>query len=78
MFEAEVIEYRPNETERLVAEPVLQRDARKASIRVLAKEAGVSENTVKAVRNRKRLRRDTVDKLKTAISVLLNERWREA
>jgi hypothetical protein len=72
MLEARVLEYRPNETARLVTDPVLQRDARKVSIRALAKKAGVSERTVKDVRNGQRVQRDTADKLRTVLRALLN------
>jgi Helix-turn-helix len=72
MLEAGVLEYRPNETAGLVADPDLQRDARKVSIRALAKKAGVSERTVKAIRNGKRLRRTTTEKLRTALRALAN------
>ena len=37
MLNPEVVEYRPNETARLVADPELGRDARSVSIRALAK-----------------------------------------
>ena len=37
MLDYETVEYRPNETARLVAYPGLQRDARRVSIRALAK-----------------------------------------
>jgi hypothetical protein len=50
MVDPHLLEYRPNETARLVADPVLQREARRLSIRTLARHAGVSEKTVKAAR----------------------------
>ena len=62
-----VIEYRPNETERLVADPILRRDARRVSIRSLARCAGVSEKTVKAARRGRRLRKSTFHKLMAAL-----------
>jgi hypothetical protein len=48
--ESETTEYTPGETERLVANPVLIDAASQVSIRALAKQAGVSEDTVKALR----------------------------
>ena len=61
MLDPHLLEYRPNETARLVRS-VLQRDARRTSIRALAKAAGVSDKTVKAARRGERLRRSTVGK----------------
>jgi hypothetical protein len=73
MLEPHVLEYRPNETARLTTDPVLQRDARRVSIRALAKEAGVSDKTVKAARKGERLRKSTIEKLSTAIRKLVLE-----
>jgi len=67
MLDPFVLEYRPGETERLIIDPVLQREARKASIRTLAKAAGVSEKTVKSARRGQRLRKSTINKLKLAL-----------
>lgn len=64
------MEYRPNETERLVADPMLRRNASDVSIRCLAKAARVSDATVKALRRGKRLRRSTLRKLATALKSL--------
>jgi hypothetical protein len=66
MLDPHLTEYHANETARLVTDPVLRRDARRMSIRALAKAAGVSERTVKAARKGQRLRESTVDKLKKA------------
>ncbi len=63
MLDPHVMEYHANETARLVTDPILQRKARTTSIRALAKEARVSEKTVKAARKGLRLRKSTVDKL---------------
>jgi hypothetical protein len=52
MVEWELIEYTPNETARLVADPELQRDLQKFSIRTVARVALVSEDTVKAGRRK--------------------------
>jgi hypothetical protein len=56
MLESEVLEYSPNKTARLVADPGLQAEIRQMSIRQLAKAAGVTGNTVKAARRGQRLR----------------------
>jgi hypothetical protein len=71
MLNPEVIEYRPNETARLVADCGLQCDARQVSIRALAKAAGVSDRTVKIVRHGGRVRKSTVEKLRKALGALL-------
>jgi len=52
----------------LVTDPALQIKARSVSIRTLAKAAGVSERTVKAAREGKRLRKHTIDKLTKALN----------
>jgi hypothetical protein len=70
ILDAKLLEYRPNETARLVADPDLQRDIHRASIRTLAKRAAVSERTVKDAWRGDRLRKSTVDKLKQALNRL--------
>jgi hypothetical protein len=72
MLDPKLLEYCPNETARLVADPALQRDARRVSIRTLAKKAGVSERTVKDTRRGDRLRRSTISKLKKALNTMLH------
>jgi hypothetical protein len=67
LIESETTEYSPGETERLIADPDVIFESGKVSIRRLAKQAGISENTVKAARRGERLRRETVEKLKNAI-----------
>ena len=67
MLNPEVVEYRPNETARLVADPDLQRDALRVGRRTLATEAGLSDRTVKVVRNGGRVRKSTVEKLRKAL-----------
>ena len=47
MLDPELLEYRPNETAWLVADPDLQCEIRRVSIRALAKAAGVSTKTVR-------------------------------
>ncbi len=61
------LEYRPDETVNLKTDPDLQRKAREHSIRALAEAAGVSTRTVKAVREGKRLRKSTIEKLEKAV-----------
>jgi len=70
MLNPEVVEYRPNETARLVADPDLARDVRLVGRRTLAIAAGVSDKTVKAARRGDRLRKSTVGKLKKALNEL--------
>jgi hypothetical protein len=70
IVESEVQEYRPNETARLVTDPELQNEIRDGSIRAVAQTACVSENTVKAARQGKRLRRSIVLKLRKALGEL--------
>jgi hypothetical protein len=68
MIEPHLLEYRPNETARLTTDPALQYDARRVSIRALARAAGVSEKTVKAARKGERLRKSTIEKLRKALT----------
>lgn len=68
MLDTFTLEYRPNETENLVTDPALQIKARTVSIRTLARAAGMSERTVKAAREGKRLRKHTIDKLTKALN----------
>jgi hypothetical protein len=67
MLDPHLLEYRPNETERLVADPMLQHECREVSIRALAREAGVSEGTVKRLRRGERIRKSTAQKLRRAL-----------
>ena len=71
MLDPELIEYRPNETARLVRDPELQQRASQVSIRQLAAAANVPPNTVKAARRGERLQRSTVEKLKNALNQFL-------
>jgi hypothetical protein len=71
LLESETLEYRPGETARLVADPELREAVYNVSIRRLAKEAGVSENTVKAARRGERQQRRVVAKLWKAVRALL-------
>jgi len=74
MLNPEVVEYRPGETFRLVADPDLQRDALRVGRRTLARAAGVSDKTVKVVRNGGRARSSTIEKLRKALNLLPSQR----
>jgi hypothetical protein len=67
LIESRVTQYRPDETSRLVADPRLSHKARQTSIRKLARASRVSEKTVKAFRNGKRIRKSTLRKLAKAM-----------
>ena len=73
LLDSKVIEYRPNETDRLVADAELQHALRKVSIRKLAKAAGVTENTVKRARRGERLQKNAIRKLRRALEHLISE-----
>ncbi|MBZ5539838.1 MAG: hypothetical protein LAN61_04870 [Acidobacteriia bacterium] len=62
LIEPLTVEYTPNETEHLVADPILQLEARRVSNRNLARTAGVSARTVKDIRKGKRVRKATAKK----------------
>jgi hypothetical protein len=68
ILDPKVVEYRPDETEMLVADPEPQRDLRRFSIRAAARAAGVSEKTVKAARRGDRLRKSTRHKLRALLN----------
>jgi hypothetical protein len=68
---SKVVEYRPNETARLVTDPRLSCEGRRVSIRAWARAAEVCENTVKAARRGDRLRKSTIEKLTKAVGELL-------
>ena len=59
--------YRPNETERPVAEQGLRRKASQWGITELANATGISERTIKRIRNGMRVRLGTVVKLKSVL-----------
>jgi hypothetical protein len=67
LIESPTLEYRPQETELLVADVDLQQKVRGVSIRFLARLAEVSEGSVKAARNGRRLRKSTASKLARAL-----------
>ncbi len=74
MLDPKLVEYRPNETARLVCDPELQRVVGGISIRKLAKAADVTENTVKAAKRGDRLQRSTVEKLRKGLNQFLSPR----
>jgi hypothetical protein len=57
LLKSKVTVYRPNETAKLATDYELQDDIRRVSIRVLARAAGVTENSVKAARRGDRLKK---------------------
>jgi hypothetical protein len=65
-----LVEYRPQETARLVADPTLQHNVWRYSIRAVANAAGVTPKVVKAIRRGKRIRKSTAQKLEYAIKLL--------
>ena len=68
------LQYRVEETQRLVADPRLSHKARQSSIRKLAKASQVSEKTVKAFRKGKRVRKSTLRKLQKAMNSMTTSR----
>ena len=60
--------YRPNETARMVSDPLVPNKSRRMSIRALARKSGLSTRTVRAARQGKRLRKSTIQKLEKAVS----------
>jgi len=65
-----LVEYRPQETARLVADPILQHNVGRYSIRSMANAAGVTPKVVKAIRRGKRVRKSTARKLEDGLRVL--------
>lgn len=65
-----LVEYRPQESARLVVDPAVGHHARKHSIRALAKAAQISEKTVKSLRRGGRIRKSTAVRLREALRVL--------
>lgn len=67
---SEVVEYRPEETDKLVVDSELQAHLQSAIIRELARVANVSRNTVKAAMRGERLRKSKIDALWKAVRLL--------
>jgi len=74
MLNPEVVEYRPNETARLVADPELQRDALRFGRRTLARAAEISDKNAKAAQHGKRLQKAKSERLRKALNELLRFR----
>jgi hypothetical protein len=70
LLDSDVIEYRPNETERLVTDVELQGKLDSVSTRLVAGMAHVSRETVKAAKRGDRIRRSTAQKLTRVITSL--------
>ncbi len=68
ILQPEVVQYRPDETARLVADPLLPGELRRTSIRRLAKESGVSPNTIKRARRGERIQKAIAAKLVEALA----------
>jgi hypothetical protein len=77
LLQPEVIEYRPNETENLVTDINLQREFQLHSMRLVAKLADVSRETMSAAKLGNRIRRSTAQKLIRVIAVLPRKRFSE-
>jgi hypothetical protein len=70
VLEPDVIEYRPEETERLVTDIRLQRALnapRSGGDRALARSLGVSRETLKKAKRGERIRKSTAEKLQRAL-----------
>ena len=65
-----LVEYRQQESARLVVDPALSHHARRHSIRALAKAAQVSEKTVKSARRGDRIRKATAQRLEKGLRTL--------
>ncbi len=65
-------EYLPNETEKMVSDPVLPSKIRQMSIREMAQKSGLSTRTVRAARRGKRLQKSTILKLQKTLSEALD------
>jgi hypothetical protein len=70
LLESDVIEYRPNETNKLVMDADLQRKLQKLPTRPLAKVAHVSRERIRAAKRGRRIRKSTADKIRTAVDIL--------
>ena len=72
ILNSKVIEYRPNETARMIADPSLSSVDGRVSIRAWARAAGVSKNTAKAALRGKRVQKFIAEKLIKALRTLLS------
>jgi hypothetical protein len=67
LLESDVIEYRPNETARLGADLELQHQLQSTPTRLVARAARVSRETVKSAKRGDRVRKSSIEKLRTGI-----------
>ncbi|MGH2508091.1 MAG: hypothetical protein ACRDHZ_11905, partial [Ktedonobacteraceae bacterium] len=77
LLESDTVQYRPNETESLVIDINLQQELYAPHLsgeRQLAKVAGLSRETVRAAKLGKRVRKSSIEKLRTALMKLLTVR----
>lgn len=65
-----LVQYHPEETDRLVSDPALARELQRWSIRVIARESGISPTTIKAARRGDRIRKSTAQRLWAVIKSL--------
>ena len=65
-----LVEYRPEETQRLAPDPRLARELRRTSIRAIARASGVSPTTIKVARRGERIRKTTAATLRAALAGL--------
>ena len=66
-----LVQYQPDETERLASNPGLADELRRWSIRAIARESGISPTTIKAARRGHRIRKSTAHRLRTVIKNLI-------
>jgi hypothetical protein len=74
LLKSQVVEYRPNETVRLSTDLSLRFDIGPVSIRQLAREANVSETSVKSALRSERKRKATLAKLRKALNSIVGSR----
>ena len=65
-----LVQYQPDDTERLASNPGLADEPSPWSIRSIARESGISPTTIKAARRGERIRKATARKLWNAIKNL--------
>ncbi len=73
LLEDRVPQYRPNETAGFCVDHNIQHDAKLFSIRKLAKESGLPENSIKRARRGDRMRKATLEKLRGALNLLFSK-----
>jgi hypothetical protein len=70
LVQTRLLKYRRRETKQMVYDRALQRQLHQSSIRVMARESGVSPTTIKVARRGDRIRKSTANKLWLAIENL--------